>query len=438
MPDRRTLLETHFNEAAATLAKLQRIDPILLDVSLREPCFSAYLGHTLEQKLQILPLVERFGLRDKILATFDYQDPTHPQVEDQFLSYLNEHGYDLSGSFALSAVGTIDNEVFKPDLSMEKLVEYGLPNTLHELYLLPAQDTDQVLRRVRASVEWLRQNMRGDHSGPPRIFMNLVDLADAFFADREWAFTVLDELARLDVTGLSFEDARGTYFPFQIGAVVKAAKAVLLPHQQMVFHCHAGNGMENASAIEALLAGADGYWGGMEKESSTIGHASLAELIANLVRAGNPHMARRFRLDELLPVAHRMHEINHDRPTPRTWPIVGADAYREMLSGFNQIAGRPMDLAPELIGGRYAFRIAPDGSDIPVIQGRVREVFGVAIDDALANDMILLMREDLCQGIRIAYDEPANLEQLLLRARQRNTMAAGQAGQRGPDGINPA
>jgi isopropylmalate/homocitrate/citramalate synthase len=423
MTDRRAILETHFNDAATMLAKLQRLDPLLFDVSLREPCFSAYLGHTLEQKLQILPLVDAFGLRDKIIATFDYQDPTHPQVEDQFLSYLNQHGYDLTGSFALSAVGTIEREVFEPDLSMKKLIEHGLPNTLHEIYLLPKQNPDEVLRRIRASVAWLRRNMRGDHGGPPRIFMNLVDLPDAFFADRDWAFAVLDELARLDVTGLSFEDARGTCFPFQIGAIVKAAKAVLRPDQQVVFHCHAGNGMENASAIEALLAGADGYWGGREKESSTIGHASIGELIANLVRAGNPHMAQRFRIDELLPVAHRMHEINHDCPTPRTWPIAGTDAYREMLSGFNQVAGRPMDLAPEAIGGRYTFRIAPDGSDIPVIQGRVREVFDLAIDATVADKMILLMREDLYHGIRIAYDQPANLRQLLLRAQTRLGLA---------------
>jgi isopropylmalate/homocitrate/citramalate synthase len=419
MTDRRRAFESHFNDAATTLDKLQRLDPLLLDVSLREPCFSAYLGHTLEQKLQILPLLDQFGFRDKIIATFDFQYPDHPQVEDQFLHYLNQHGYDLTGSFAMSAVGTIDDGVFEPDISMRKLVEHGLPNTIHEIYLLPKEDPDTVLRRIRASVTWLRANMRGDHGGQPRIFMNVVDLADAFFADRDWAFLVLDEVAALNVTGLSFEDARGTYFPFQIGAVVKAAKAVLRPEQQVVFHCHAGNGMENASAIEALLAGADGYWGGMERESSTIGHASIGELIANLVRAGNRNMARRFRIDELLPVVHRLHQLTHECETPPTWPIAGTNAYREMLSGFNQVAERPMDLPPELIGGQYGFRIAPAGSDVPVIQGRVHEVLGLAIDEPLARTMILLMREDLCNAIRIAYDQPAKLEQLLLRARTR-------------------
>ena len=419
MTDRRAALEAEFTAAAATLAKLQMANPILIDVSLREPCFSAYLGHTLEQKLQILPLVDQFGFKDKIVATFDYQDPTHPQVEDQFLTYLNANGYNLTGCFALSAVGTFEGDTFVPDLSMQKVVEHGIPNTLHEIYLMGEVDPVQAMRRIAASVAWLRANMTGDGGGAPRIYMNVVDLPDAFFADRDWAYEALALLAEINVTGLSFEDARGSYFPFQIGAMVKAAKAVLRPTQQVLFHCHAGNGMENASAIEALLAGADGYWAGMEKESSTIGHASMGELIANLMRAGNQQMAQRFQVDTLLPVVHTMHEINHNRPTPATWPIVGTHAYKEILEGFKQLPGRPMDLVPERIGGAYSYRIAPDGSDIPVIIGRVFEAFGGNILPDVADAMILLMRQDLMSGIRLPYDQPAQLHQLLLRAQTR-------------------
>ena len=103
---------------------------------------------------------------------------------------------------------------------------------------------------------------------------------------------MLDLLAELGVDAVSFEDGRGSYFPFQVGAMVKAMKALLKPEQKVLFHAHAGNGMENAAVLEALLEGADGYWAGMEKESSTIGHASLGELVANLVRAGNPTHGR--------------------------------------------------------------------------------------------------------------------------------------------------
>ena len=152
--------------------------------------------------------------------------------------------------------------------------------------------------------------------------------------------------------------------------------------------------------------------------SSTIGHASMGELLANLVRAGNPIMAARYRVEQLLPICHAMHRINDEAAPPATWPIQGANAYRQMLSGFDQLATRPMDLAPEAIGGRYSFRVSPEGSDAPVLQGRVREVMGIEIDCDCATRMILLMRRDLCDGIRLRYDDPDQLR-LLVPARKR-------------------
>jgi isopropylmalate/homocitrate/citramalate synthase len=410
--------EAQFALAESKLALLRRIDPVLLDVSLREPCFSAYLGHTLQNKIDLLPLVEQFGIPDKVVATLDFQDSAHPQVENQFCEYLNRIGYDLTGCFALTAVGTIGPVGFVPDQSMLRLVQYRIPNTMHEITLMDPTSSNhaEVLERVALSVEWLRQHVVGEHGGAPRIYLNVVDLIDAFFADRAWCYQMLDLLAELGVDAVSFEDGRGSYFPFQVGAMVKAMKALLKPAQKVLFHAHSGNGMENAAVLEALLEGADGYWAGMEKESSTIGHASMGELVANLVRAGNPQMAARYQVKQLLPICHTMHRINNETAPPANWPIQGANAYRQMLSGFDQFSARPMDLAPEAIGGRYSFRVSPDGSDAPVLQGRVREVMGIDIDSDCATQMILLMRQDLCDGIRLRYDDPDQLRELLRRA----------------------
>jgi hypothetical protein len=154
----------------------------------------------------------------------------------------------------------------------------------------------------------------------------------------------------------------------------------------------------------------------MDRESSTIGHAPLSELIANLMRAGNPNMAARYRVRELLPLCRRMHHINTGQEIPPTWPIQGSNAYRQMLSGFSQVATRAMDLPPELIGEQYSSRISPVGSDVPVIQGRVRDALGIAIDEAWATRMILLMRSDLREGRRIRYDAPDQLLELYHRA----------------------
>jgi hypothetical protein len=76
-----------------------------------------------------------------------------------------------------------------------------------------------------------------------------------------------------------------------------------------------------------------------------------------------------------------------------------------------------MDLPPDVIGDQYTFRISPDGSDIPVIQGRVLEALEEEIDSETADKMILLMRQDLMNGIRIRYDDPVPMRELLERAR---------------------
>ncbi len=418
VPDPRAQAEAEFAAAQAKLNLLSDIDPVLLDVSLREPCFSSYLGHTLQNKIDLLPMIESFGIPDKVIATLDFQDPDFPEVENEFCLYLNSIGYDKTGCFALTAVGDIVDGVFVPDHSMVLLAEYGVPNTMHEIYLMDPASSDHtmVLDRIARSLAWLRANITGDHGGPPRIYMNVVDLVDAFFADRDWCCQILALLASENVNAVSFEDGRGTYFPFQIGAMVRTIKAYLQPGQLTLFHCHSGNGMENASVIEALLNGADGYWAGMEKESSTIGHASMGELIANLVRAGNTKVTARYQVGQLLPICHAMHAINDETLPPETWPIQGSDAYRQMLTSFDQRPGRAMDLPPEAIGGTYTFRISPTGSDWPVVQGRVQEQLGLAIDEAYATRMILLMRQDLDRGIRIRYDDAGPLRELYLRA----------------------
>ncbi|WP_426103039.1 hypothetical protein [Massilia sp. TSP1-1-2] len=416
-PRGRAAAQAQLTLADAKLDLLAALDPLLI-LSVREPCFAAVVGHTLQNKIDTWPLLDQFNIQDRIIATLDYAFPEQLEVEDDFCCYLRDNQYDLSHCFAMTEVGTLSETGFTPDPSVQKLLAYTIPNTLHEINLMPKpMDSGHVLEKLAASVAWLRNAWQATGNPGGRIYINIVDLMDTFMADRDYALDVLELLATLPVDGLSFEDGRGSFFPFQVGAVVAAAKAVLAPGQAILFHCHSGNGMDNASVIEALLQGANGYWGGMERTSSTIGHASVGELVANLVRAGNPNMARRFSLPDLLPVSAKMYSINNNLPdAPDDWPIAGYDAYRTVLSDFTQTDRRKMDLPPQVIGGTGQFRIAPVGSDISVVQERVYEVVRVKIERDLARQMILLMRADLRQGLRIVYDEPEQLTRLYRRA----------------------
>ncbi|MFN3586690.1 MAG: hypothetical protein ACK4UT_04225 [Moraxellaceae bacterium] len=415
----------HYQAAQDRIDYLRNINPFLLDLSLRENPVGARVGQTLEDKLAILPKVKEFGFQNVLLGTLDYSMADELEVDDDFMMTLRDNGADITGSYVFTAIGIQDAAGnFTPDPSMLKMQAYGVPNSLHEIYLsdrgMQGQyDIETLKRSVVASVNWMLENIRGDNGGPTKLLINIVDGCDAFAENPERTCEVLQLLSTLPIEGISIEDDRGTYLPFQVGAFVAMARTFLPSPFKIVVHMHAGGGFENVSVLEALSRGADGAWGGLPKRAAIIGHASLGELIANLVRLGNPHMAERFRLDQLLTLATRLQILDEEEAVPADLPILGANAYRLTLSFFEQLAGRFMDLAPEQIGGKYGYRICPVVSDAAVIAGRLAEITGRLASEFqpdVLTMMIRLMRRDLRAGLRIVYDEPQNLLDLYARA----------------------
>ena len=404
--------------------RLRAIEPYLIDLSMRENPVGARMGQTLDDKLRILPKLREFGFRHIHLGTLDYEIADELETGDDFMASLRDRKVDITGSFASTAMGIAQLDgTFIPHPSQLKLRAYGVPNTLHEINLsregMQGQYDLATLRRsLPASIAWLNENIRGDGGGRPRIIINIADGCDAFADNIDAVCSILRLLADQPIDGISIEDDRGTFLPFQVGAFVAVARSLLPPPLKILVHIHAGAGFENASVIEALLNGADGAWGGLAKRAATIGHASLGELIANLVRVGNTSL-QAYRLDRLLPLATELQVLDDQESVPDDYPILGSNAYRLTYSGFRQVPGRAMDLPPEAIGGRYGYRICPAISDAGVIAGRLAEILGGSADDfdnAVIVQMIRLMRRDLRAGRRIVYDERDNLLELHARA----------------------
>jgi hypothetical protein len=405
--------------------RLRNIEPYLIDLSLRENVFGSRLGQTLENKLDILPKLRAFGFQNILLGTLDYAMPDELEVDDDFMMHLRDHGIDMTGGFAFTDIGIEDTAgTFTPSASQLKLAAYRVPNTLHEIYLsregmAGLYDLETLRRSLPRSIRWLNDNVRGDHGGKPRILINIVDGCDAFAENAEATCSILSLLAEQPIEGVSIEDDRGTYMPFQVGTFVAIARSFLPSPRKLLVHMHSGGGFENASLIEALLHGADGVWGGLPKRAAIIGHASLGELMANLIRVGNPHMKKTYRTDRLLPLSSELQVLDEDEPVPDDLPILGKNAYRLTLDFFRQRQERFMDLPPEAIGGRYGYRICPVAADPAVVAGRLSEVTGRPSDrfpTPVLVQMVRLMRRDLRAGRRIAYDEPAHLLELYARA----------------------
>ena len=410
--------------ASAKIDRLRSVKPYLIDLSLRENAFGSRVGQTLEDKLAILPHLREFGFENILLGTLDYAMPDELEVDDDFMMYLRDQAIDTTGGFAFTDIGVEDPEgTFTPSSSQKKLRDYRVPNTLHEIYLSkegmkPLYDFATLRRSLPRSIAWLHEHVRGDHGGNPRILINIVDGCDAFAENLAQTCELLELLAAQPIEGVSIEDDRGTYMPFQVGAFVAVARSFLPPPLKLVVHAHSGGGFENASLIEALLNGADGVWGGLPKRAAIIGHASLGELIANLVRVGNRHMSA-YRLDRLLPLATRLQVLDEKETVPEDLPILGSNAYRLTLDFFRQLPERFMDLPPEAIGGSYGYRICPLAADAKVLAGRLAEVTGLSADTfsvPVLDQMVRLMRRDLRAGRRIVYDDPEELLALYARA----------------------
>jgi hypothetical protein len=414
------------DEANAKIAQLRQVEPYLIDLSLRENPVGSRVGQTLAEKLAILPRLRAFGFKHISLGTLDYAMPDDLEVDDDFMMYLHNNGIDMTGCFAFTAVGAVAQDgTFTPDPSMLKLQSYGVPNTVLEIYLGPTYvktpaDLQTLRRSLVASIAWVIEHIRGDAGGRPKVFINIVDGCDAFSSALDAVCDVLSLLAEQPIEGVTFEDDRGTFLPFQMGAFVKIARSFLPPPLKLLVHLHSGAGFENAAMMEALLNGADGAWGGLPKRAAMIGHASLGELIANLVRVDNTHVQQTYQVDQLWSLATRLQVLDEEGPVPEDLPILGSNAYRLSLSSFAQVPGQFMDLPPEAIGrAGYSYRICPVVSDPPVIAGRLAEVTGRPAEVfplGLTQEMIRLMREDLRSGIRIVYDEPTHLLELLARA----------------------
>lgn len=412
-------------KANAKVEQLRNVDPYLIDLSLRENSVGSRVGQTLKEKLAMLPKLRAFGFKNILLGTLDYSISDELEVDDDFLMYLRDHKIDMTGGFVFSDIGLVASDgTFTPSPSMLKMKAYGVPNTLHEIYLSKAgmagqYDMATLRRSVPASIKWVNDNIVGDHGGKPRILINIVDGCDAFAEDPEGTCAIMDLLAKQQIEGISIEDDRGTYMPFQVGAIVEMARVCLPAPLKILVHMHSGGGFENASVLEALLRGADGVWGALPKRAAIIGHASLGELIGNLVRVGNPHMKDSFQLSQLLPLATALQVEDDEEPLPADLPMLGNNAYRCSLDFFRQTEGRFMDLVPEAIGGTYRYRICPLVSDPPVLAGRLAEVTGQPAADfphAIMVQMIRLMRRDLRAGNRIVYDDPVKLLDLYTRA----------------------
>ena len=423
-PDDTALLASSTQAIARNLALLRDLAPCILDMSAREATLSSHYGHTLKDKIDLYELARDFGLTDFGLSNFfDF-----PSVTDQFLDYLVDNAISLDGFMATIAVEPVtDGEPLPMGPAARRTREYGIPNVILLVEITPSvivstgRRPDDVLRDLDAHVRHYREHLPAETERTGRIYVRIGDAFDAFDEDPEHVLKVFKLLGALPITGILFEDVRGTRFIFESNELIRLMRHYNPAPRKILVHPHSGNGMEDATTVEAVLAGADGVWSGFTPQAAQGGHGSVLMFLTNLMRARNRHVVQQFNTRRLKVTAEKMWQIHDHHGIPPNTPVVGARAYHYVDPLFEQ-TDRPRDLHPELIGVEPRYQITPSWAPPGVIAGRLRELgYGpeVTEDRQLLSVIRACINAGLVEGRQENCDEPEHLERLVDTARRR-------------------
>ena len=397
---------------------LREAEPYLIDMSAREATLSSYVGHTLDDKIALYEMSRDLGFHDFGLSNFF----AFPSVSDAFLDYLVDGGQSLEPFFTTIAVEPLGvDQPFPMGPAASKTVSYGIPNTILLVETRPSTLTAigstkaQMLDDLRVHVREYRRLLppHGTRSG--RIYVRLADPFDTYDEDPAYLLQITKMLGEEDITGILFEDVKGTRFPFETYALVRLMRHYHPKPRKILAHPHTANGTEDAAVLECILAGGDGVWSGFTPQAAQGGHGSALMLLTNLMRARNPHVRRLFNTEKFLEVAERMWQIHDQGGIPPNTPVVGERAYRYVDTYFIQ-TDEPRDLDPASIGREPGYQIMPSWAPTFVIGKRLAELgYGGEITDnpTLLVKMRAMMNAALNEGRYVRFDEPEHLVALL-------------------------
>ena len=397
---------------------LRDAEPYVMDMSAREATLSSYFGHTLNDKKELYELAKGLGFNDFGLANFF----AFPSVADSFIEHLLQTGQSLDPFFTTIAVEPLlAGAPFPMGPAAKQTLSFGIPNVILLVETRPSTLTSvgsskqQMLDDLRCHVLEYRRLLppHGERQG--RIYIRMGDPFDTYDEDPAYLLQIVKMLGEQDITGILFEDVKGTRFPFETHALVKMMRHYHPKPRKILAHPHLGNGTEDAATLECILAGGDGVWSGFTPQAAQGGHGSSLMLLTNLMRAGNPHVRRLFDTPKFQEVAERMWRIHDHTDIPPNTPVVGERAYLYVDKYFEQ-KDDPRDLDPALIGRKSGYQVMPSWAPTYVIGKRLEELGcgdNIVKNTALLTKMRAAMNARLNAGEQLRFDDPQNLMALL-------------------------
>ncbi|KAJ7371282.1 hypothetical protein OS493_026926 [Desmophyllum pertusum] len=385
-------------------ARLQDLDLIVVDNSIRESTVGQLRGHTLENKWKIYNEVKKCGFKFIVVAAFSHMT----RVDDTFIREIVAKGEDVNNLFAFTEVIEEVNDGI-PDtkttpVGLSKMQEVGLINPIIEIDLaidsinwdvFTVQDMCQLLVQ---RFNWSRKKL----SPNAKIMVNLRDFPDAMVYQMERLFAVVDFLASLPASerpfGIMFEEPTGKYLPEEVGAWTGGVRKIMDSRGwsgNLLAHVHKKWALGEMTQLECLVNGANGIWASVCEEGAALGHACSTVTLMNLVRMGNTKVQQRYKCTMLRDAACNVTKITTGMP-PHPKQVIYGDRALDLAFDFGSIAGGTVgetdfDLA-EFFGEEAPIRISTLSS-ARMIHERLLNVFGE--DPQFTMKMALTMKETM-------------------------------------------
>ena len=168
-------------------------------------------GHTIQDKLRILDLVEACGLTHQIVAAFGEVE----RVDERFLAYMHSQGRDMAHFYVFSELG----DEASPPRGFVLAQRYGWPHIIIEIdfqRLLESFGEIGVLQRLWWATRWL------SHHKPAKTnyYINIRDWPKAWAESAVGVLELMSYLGRLPLGirpgGILYEDPSGRMLPCEV------------------------------------------------------------------------------------------------------------------------------------------------------------------------------------------------------------------------------
>ncbi len=376
----------------------------IYDTTLRDGCQSADVDMSLADKLEVLTLLDDFGV-DYIEAGWPRPGSDDEELFRRLQGYKRRHAKIA----AFGSTRKIKNRVDEDPL-IQTLIEsradaatiFGktwLHHVEQQLRATPEENLDAIADTVR----WLKKNPV--HSFPEVVY-DAEHFFDGFKSDYAYAVETLRRARDAGADVLVLCDTNGGTIYWEIEEIVSKVRR-MVPASEIGIHCHNDSELAVANSLAAVRAGATHVQGTINGIGERIGNANLTSIMPDLVFKMGATLSDRVDLRSLSDLSRNVYHATGLHPQDNI-PFVGRKAFTHDGGVHVDAVGKGASyehVDPASVGNKQ--RVSLSSSSGKASVQAILRTFGYDIpkDDPHLDDLLADVRTLTAQGYDIGLFE---------------------------------